>query len=162
MVSQTYAKAYTEVLEIIKYLPKSEFEKISKKEIEYYELNKDYNYKFLINPHISLTKQDISSEAYAIIVNIFRDFFASEEQKKKLHALLKQNQNQKEKKLREKYNPDNIFKDHKSSNTAEINDEKKKIENSAIMVMNKKENIFTKIKKLIKNFLDREKRENGS
>ena len=47
------------------------------------------NYEFTINPEISLTEQNISKEASAIIVTIFRDYFATEEQKGKLEKCRK-------------------------------------------------------------------------
>ena len=63
----TYSKAYTEVFEIIKYLPKEEYNKIPKDKIEFYKENMDINYKFHINPSIDLEKQNISKEANAIL-----------------------------------------------------------------------------------------------
>ena len=49
MTNDKYAKAYTEVLEIIKYLPKNEYDKIEKEKINFFEDNKDNSYKFSIN-----------------------------------------------------------------------------------------------------------------
>ena len=37
MINSRYAKAYTEVLEIIKYFPKEEFAKIPEEKIEFYK-----------------------------------------------------------------------------------------------------------------------------
>ena len=55
----TYSKAYTEVLEIIKYFPKEEYNKIPKDKIEFYKNNMDINYEFHIDPSIELEKQNI-------------------------------------------------------------------------------------------------------
>ena len=41
----------------------------------------DQNYIFTINPEIDLSEQNISPEANAIIINLFTDYFATEEQK---------------------------------------------------------------------------------
>ena len=44
----------------------------------------DINYKFHINPSIDLEKQNISKEANAILITIFRDYFATDKQKEKI------------------------------------------------------------------------------
>ena len=41
MINSMYAKAYTEVLEIIKYFPEEEYVKIPKEKIEFYKNNMD-------------------------------------------------------------------------------------------------------------------------
>lgn len=98
-----YAKAYTEVLEIISYFPREEQEKIPAEKIEFYRANMDKEYEYSINPEIELSKQYISREANAILVGLFRDYFATEKQKEVLENILKQNQekaeNEKEKNI---------------------------------------------------------------
>ncbi len=42
-------------------------------------MDKKYNYK--INPEVNLAEQEISKEANAILITLFRDYFASEKQK---------------------------------------------------------------------------------
>ena len=89
----TYAKAYTEVLEILKYFSEEEYSKIPQEKINFYKNNMDKNYNYNINPNIDLSKQYISKEANAILITLFRDYFATESQKKTLNNLLNQNQN---------------------------------------------------------------------
>ena len=124
MINNTYSKAYTEVLEIIKYFPKEEYVKIPKEKIEFYKNNMDKYYVFTINPVIDLSEQNISQEANAIIVNLFRDYYATEEQKIKIEEILELNQKKEEQEKRKIYNPDNIFKkmnkDGNNTNTALI------------------------------------------
>ena len=48
MINTIYAKAYTEVLEIIKHFPEEEYNKIPKEKIEFYKANRDKNYNFTI------------------------------------------------------------------------------------------------------------------
>ena len=55
-----YKKAYTEVIEIIKYFPKEEYDKIPLEKINYYKENMDKNYNFQIDPNIELEKQNSS------------------------------------------------------------------------------------------------------
>ena len=139
MINSTYAKAYKEVLEIIKYFPKEEYEKIPVEEIEFYKKHMDKDYNFTINPEINLSEQNISAEANAVIVNIFRDYFATEEQKIKIKEILDLNQKKEDLEKRKKYNPDAIFK--------ELDKEENNTENTALVEY--KESFFAKFKEFI-------------
>lgn len=109
MINDRYRKAYTEVLEILSYFPSSEYSKIPAEKIEFYKKNMDKDYAYKINPEIDLSKQEISIEANAILVSLFRDYFATEKEKQILNNLLNENQKRLEDEKRKKYNPDNIF-----------------------------------------------------
>ena len=109
MISQ-YKRAYTEVIEIIKYFPEDEYNKIPLEKINYYKENMDKNYNFHINPNIELEKQNISKEANAILVTIFNDYFATDRQKEVLNNLLKQNQQKLEIRKYEEYNTSKLFR----------------------------------------------------
>ena len=116
MINTKYAKAYTEVLEIIAHFPEEEFAKIPVEKIKFYKNNMDKDYNFKINPEIDLDKQCISKEANAIIVNLFRDYFATEEQRTKIDEILDLNQRKEAREKIKKYNPNDIFKKHESNN----------------------------------------------
>lgn len=122
-MSNAYSKAYVEVLEIISHFSEEDFKKIPKSEIDFYNENKDNEYEFKINPNIDLNEQNISREANAILVALYRDYFATENQKQILEKLLKQNEQKEEEKKRKKYNPDDIFKKDKEVSTIENNNE---------------------------------------
>ena len=70
----------------------------------------DNNYVFTIDPQIDLAKQNISKEASAIMVSLFRDYFSTEEQKKKLEEIIKLNEIKLEIEKKKRYNPDDLFK----------------------------------------------------
>lgn len=144
MVNSIYAKAYTEVLEIINHFSKEEYSKIPTKKIEFYKNNMDKDYKFSIDPTIDLSKQNISKEANAIIVNLFRDYYATEEQKVKIKEILDLNQRKEEQEKRKKYNPDDIFK--KVDKQKDSNIEVSKNSNALIQY---KESFFVKFKNFI-------------
>lgn len=122
-MSNAYSKAYVEVLEIISHFSEEDFKKIPKSEIDFYNENKDNEYEFKINPNIDLNEQNISREANAILVALYRDYFATENQKQILEKLLKQNEQKEEEKKMEKYNPDDIFKKDKEDSKIENNNE---------------------------------------
>ncbi len=143
----TYAKAYTEVLEILKYFSEEEYSKIPQEKIDFYKNNMDRNYNYNINPNIDLSQQYISKEANAILISLFRDYFATENQKKTLNNLLNQNQNKLENIKREKYNSNDIFKNNYNS----IIEDKDNIqEKSLVNVSNIK--WYEKIWKIFKDF----------
>lgn len=145
----TYAKAYTEVLEILKYFSEEEYSKIPQEKIDFYKNNMDKNYNYNINPNIDLSKQYISKEADAILITLFRDYFATESQKKTLNNLLNQNQNKLENIRREKYNSNNIFS--KNYRNIDIEDKENKQELDLIEINDMK--WYKKIWKFIKEIL---------
>ena len=154
MVKSSYAKAYKEVIEIIKYLPKEEYNRIPENKIKFFEENMDTNYDFTIDPGIDLSKQNISRKANAIIISIFLDYFATEKQKEKIIEILKYNEQQVEQEKRNKYNPNTIFKNLEKESIQE----KTEIENTkhTVAVVEYKENFFNKFKRFILNLLQKD------
>ena len=142
MINIAYAKAYTEVLEIIKYFPKEEYAKIPVEKIEFYKNNMDKNYNFKVNPEIDLSEQSISPETNAIMINLFTDYYATEEQKVKIKNLLDSNQQKEEQEKRERYKPDNIFKKRNQEN----------IIRNEVALVEYKESIFKRFINKIKSF----------
>ena len=146
MINSNYRKAYKEVLEIIRYFPEKEYAKIPKEKIDFYKNNMDKNYNFTIDPEIDLSEQNISSEANAIIVNLFTDYYATEEQKVKIKEILDLNQKKEEQAKREKYNPDDIFK---KINKEEKDNEEVLANTSNTALIEYKKSFFTKFKNFI-------------
>ena len=146
MINSTYSRAYTEVLEILKYFPEEEYAKIPEEKIEFYKNNMDKDYIFTINPEIDLAEQNISPEANAIIVNLFRDYFATEEQKVKIKEILDLNQKKEEQEKREKYNPDNIFKKAAKDQSTNLDVDEN---NTNMSLIEYRESFFTRVKNFI-------------
>ena len=149
MTNDKYAKSYKEILEIIKYFPEEEYNKIPKEIIKYYKENMDSNYDFSINPNIDLSEQNISKETNAIIIMLFQDYFATEEQKLKIDKVLELNEKKAEVEKKKKYNSDELFKikqpDSLNIENTEI------IQNTALV--EHKETFFKKFKKFVKRLL---------
>ena len=146
MIKENYARAYTEVLEMLKYLPYEELNRIPKEKIDFFERNKDKSYKFNISLEKPLAEQNISIEANSVIITLFRDYFATDTQRAKLKNILEQNEMKYQEELREKYNPDNIFK--KCNQKNEINENIIQNENSLVEY---KETFFRRFINKIKN-----------
>lgn len=141
----TYKMAYTQVLEILKRLPKEEVAKISTEEIEFLKENCDKTYKYILSPNARLEECQISRKAYAILVVYFKKYFATEIQKQKLDVILKNNQIAIEKEKREKYGVDNLFKENKLEQ-----EENKKVE-----IVPYKESFFKRVLNRIKKIFRR-------
>lgn len=144
MIDVKYSNAFTEVLEILKYVSKEDYEKIPLEMIEIMEDNCSKNYVIKYNPNISLTDQNISEEAQTIIAIFFRDYWATEEQRKKILLKEQYDLEKLEEEKREKYNADNIFK---------AKQERTIIENTNLPIEIKEETFFKKLVNFIKKFL---------
>lgn len=146
-ITNTYARAYTEVYEILNYLDESEISKIPKEDIEFFAENRDKEYEFKIDTTKDLYQQEFSNKTYAIIISLFRDYIATDVQKEEINKALMHNQEIIEAEKREKYNPENIFnkpiKEH--IQVKEISEEPNEVSLEV-----KKENIFQKFINYIK------------
>ena len=110
MVSIEYANAYSEVLGILKFIAKEDYEKIPNSKIVLFETNQNKEYIFEYNSNKTLEEQNVSKRAKAIIGLLFRDYWATDEQKEKI--LRKQNYDRQilEEQKKSMYDVKNIFK----------------------------------------------------
>ena len=124
----SYTKACTEVTEMLAHLPESQYNLIPKEEIMYYKKNSDKSYNFILDPTIPLQEQKISKQANAIIISLFYKYFLNSKMQEQLEEVLKENEKIMEEEKRQKYNPDDLFKDRKYAETVKIaNDETKEM-----------------------------------
>lgn len=112
MIDIKYANAYSEVLEILKYIPIEDYDKIPKNKIDLFKAYANEDYTFCYDTTKTLEEQNVSKIARGIISILFRDYWATEMQKQKIIA--KQNYDRKslEEKKRDIYNLDNLFKNN--------------------------------------------------
>ncbi len=133
MVTKEFAEASAEINEILKYLPKEEVEKIPSKLREFFKEVSSKDYVTNINPNMPLDKQQIKEKTKDIIALIYRNYWCSEEERKELDQKLIENDQKFEEELREKYNPDNIFKNNVTTTKKEESEVKEeKIEQSLV------------------------------
>lgn len=120
-MNDTYACSYVEVLEILKHIPKEDYDKIPKEKIEFYEKNMDKNYVYIydsVEPK-TLRKTDI------ILMNLYKNYIAKIEEKEKIEEILRLNEQKEEQEKKKIYSIDNIF------------------DNPKIDIQNNKENIIS-------------------
>lgn len=141
-MENNYSKAYKEVIEILKYVPKESFEKIPPKMIDTFKTNMDNTYDFSIDVNKSFEEQELLDETKAILANIFRDYWATPYQKDRIQAKEKYDLEKIEKEKSAKYDI-NIFYQNKSD---KIKDEDlNKEANNSLPIEIKQENFFEKI-----------------
>lgn len=114
MLDEKYSIAYSEVLEILKHISKEDYEKIPKSKIELYKENANRDYVFNYNPEKTLDEQNVSKIAKGIIAILFRDYWATPEQREKIIRKQNDDRIQIEMEKAKKYNPD-VFKVNKNN-----------------------------------------------
>lgn len=145
-MKQEYNEAFTEVNEIIKMMPDELVNKIPSKFREMLEDESDKEY----NPKIQepLEECKLKNETIIILGLIYRDFLCSQDEKRRLQEKdareLQEIQKAIEDEIRQKYNPDDLFK-KKNGN----NNEHQNFEETAIAVA-QKEKWYKKIFNIIK------------
>ena len=77
-------KSYSEVYSFINLLPFDEYYKIPKEVVDYINWHRDYRYHFVYDPTKTLRDQSFSEEAITMILKIYLEYFAEEDEKKKL------------------------------------------------------------------------------
>ena len=107
-----YKEAFEEIYEIFSLMPKELLNKIPTKFYEMIEEERDINY--YTNIKEPLEKQKLKNETIIILGLIYRDFLCSPDEKKRLQEKdakeLQEVEKALEEEIREKYNPNDIFK----------------------------------------------------
>lgn len=137
---ENYAKACTEILKIIEYLPDIEYQKIPQKLIDEFHKKSDKEYVFDIKSEDDFANKELLKETEYIMYALYRNYLSDEEEREHLIQLEKQAYNDSERSKMIKYNPDDIFK-NKDKKTIEFSEN---ISNEVAMTKYN-ESIFKKI-----------------
>ena len=141
-------QAYSEVDEFLGLVTEEEKKQIPKKLRDFFREERDVNYHKNIDPNIPIKEQNLKEETLAIIALLMIQYWYKDESKKqKLLEVLDENERKYQEELREKYNPDNIFK-NKTSETSDIgNDNNNNSEDISVnmQIVEYKEPIFKRI-----------------
>ena len=138
------AEALAEVDVIIQMMPKEENLKIPNGFKNFIKSRKSNDYIPNIKKDIPLYQQDLKKDTKTICSLIYRSYLCSKDRKMELENNDRTILLQKEKELREKYNPDNLFKKHS------LKQEENVITNEVSMV-EYKEPLFKRFINKIKN-----------
>lgn len=146
-MSEINKKAVSEVIDILKHSEIEVTQKIPKKFIEFLMNNSDHDYIPNINYSEENWENGIEEDAKALIALIYRDYIMGEEEKKEV---VKEAQKQ-EQEMREKYNPDNIFKKNSKIENEKLQDSiEQDVPKTLLIIKEEKwyERIINKIKEI--------------
>ncbi len=136
-----YKKAYKEVTEILRYIPKEEFDKIPSYIITNMDKEKDNDYNYQITHFDDFENQEMLTETKTILAVLYRDYWATDYQKERIIAKEKYDMNLLEEQKKEQYKTEDLFKNRrKTQNTNESTD----VEEKALVEI-KKQNFFVKL-----------------
>lgn len=142
-MENNYHKAYKEVIEILKYVPKESVDKIPQTMLDTFNAKMDNTYNFSIDINKSFEDQELLEETKAILANIFRDYWATPYQKERIQAKERYDMEKIEEEKRAKYNND-IFKT-KENNKPDNKVEEDNTNSNNLPIEVKKERFYEKI-----------------
>ena len=130
-INLEYAEALTELDMLLQVFDEKITKKIPEKFKIFIKNNKSTSYipKFDVSKKIN--KNDLKLKTRVLLALIYRNYLCDEDEKKEYDLLLTFNEDKYQKDLREKYNPDDIFKKKEKipQNTEEINNLPIKVKN---------------------------------
>ena len=136
---------YTEVYTILQELNEEEYNKIPLEIIETLKANMNKEYDYELDEEKELKEQPMLPQTKAILLNIFRDYLSTSEQKEKIIKMQNEERQKNELKKKKKYDV-NVFENKTKEKLKQTNNQ----ENELIKY---KKNIFTKIINKIKSCL---------
>ena len=142
-MENNYPKAYKEVIEILKYVPKESVDKIPQTMIDTFNAKMDNNYNFSIDINKSFEEQELLEETKAILANIFRDYWATPYQKERIQAKERYDRQKIEEEKRAKYNSDIFITREIDKTEKEVKEKNTNSNNLPIEI--KKEKFYKKI-----------------
>lgn len=111
---------YSEVYSLLNLLGNNYIEKLPKSLFKMIEEEKSSTYNPQYRENLSLNEQNIKRESLSMIALFHLNYWCnSNEEREQLKQLFKNNEEKYQAEIREKYNPDNLFKNHKQENINE-------------------------------------------
>lgn len=145
MVSAELSEGITETLDILKHMKETDVNKISKGFIDFLEKNQSTGYVPNLDYSKKINEMDLKEKTKDILATIYLNYWCNDEQKANYLRLLKENERKHQEELREKYNPDNIFK-IKTKQQFQQNE----MSQEDVALVEVKESILTKLIKVLK------------
>lgn len=152
MLSVSTRQAYTEIDNFIELLDEYNRNKVPKKLREFFKREKDNTYTKVIDPNIPVKEQNLKEETLALIAMLNLQYWCEdEEEKRRLKKIYSDNEIKHQQKLREMYNPEDVFKTKQKQEQIENEISSEEIQENVAMVEYKKETLIDKIKKFFAN-----------
>lgn len=136
------AYAYAELLEVLSSFDDNDINKIPPGLMQVFQTNALPTYQKHLNLELDLDKLDLQDETIELLTILTLNYWCeSEEDKKEIESLLRENNRKEEKEINEKYNPNNIFSNNTISHKTEQSTTN--ITNSTYTDYNYDEQLFT-------------------
>ena len=141
-----YTDAFTQVYVILNELDDEDYAKIPPEVVD--AINRNKEYEFEIDESVDLKDNNLLPEARALLFKIYRDYLASESQRKKILKMQNEERRKRELKKQQQYNSD-IFA---NKETETIQKSELEIQQQSIHPVPYKESIFKKLLNIIRGF----------
>ena len=142
MISQEYSLAISETLDILDHTKKEDVDKISTKFLNFLKENASKTYVSCLDFSKPLKEMNLNQKTIGILSLINKKFWCNDDERLDFEMKLKQNELSYQNKIREKYNPDNLFKKQKSET---LNLENNTITEETAIIEYKEKNFLKKI-----------------
>jgi len=144
-------EVFSEVYAFLEIIGEEYIEKIPKKIINEIEKQKSDEYKPIYSSEIAIENQNLQKETLSIIAILDLNYWSSPNEKIKIREKINKNEKKHQLELREKYNPDDLFKNKKNNEKQELI-QKLTTNNVNSMIIYNKEGFAKSIINRIKNF----------
>lgn len=144
-------QAYTEIDNFLDLIDYEDRNKIPKQLREMFKKEKDNNYEKNIEINKPISEQNLKEETLGIIALLNLQYWCTDEkEKERLKQIYAKNENKYQEELREKYNPDNIFrKKNEKQKTKEM------VDTTVVAMVEYKESLLKKIINRIKGIFNK-------
>lgn len=143
-MNDVYARAYTELYEILKNISENDLNKIPKEVFNMLERKSDKEYNFKLEENIEFENQKLLRETKILLAILYRDYWATKEEKDKIIQKWKNDIIKSEEEKKKIYNE--IFQNKRERIIEQKND-------NNLPVEVEKEKLFKKIISFIKKYL---------
>lgn len=150
MVSVEFSEGISETLDILNHMDKTYIDRIPKKFIEFLNNNKSADYISNLDHSQKINEMNLKEKTKDILATIYMNYWCDSQQKANYSNLLKQNENNYQEELREKYNPDNIFKKNNQTQDIVQDNISNEVISDNVAMVEYKESILKKIINKIK------------
>lgn len=153
MIRNEYGEAAVEVLDILDNTNKDDVDKIPSSFIKFLVDNASEDYVVNFDHSKPISELNIKEKTKEILGTIYINWWCDNNQREEYKKQIVEQERREQEELREKYNPNNIFKNKKSVQISDEIQEEVNSKNEALAIVENKENIFKKIINKIISFL---------
>lgn len=133
---EDYAKSYTELIEILKNVPKEKLNEIPKELIKNYIKDMDKDYKYQYDANLEFEEQETLHLTKILIANLYIQYWADSNEKQQIQEREQKELYELELSKNRKYNPDNLFRNKDNQNIKQQSQE---------LIIAEKRNILQKV-----------------